>query len=1020
MSKPKKLIEVAMPVKEISAESLRDKTIRKGHVSTLHKWWARRPLPVCRAVVFASLVPDPLDDNCPQQFKEAIELLLGKNNDLQGDPYKPYEDIPHTAVVDKMEDNLRNRLMLFIGKFSDKYVQNEKSGKETPPKEKLNNFSLIDGDIKNDEISIGRARKLIFVSHNAESGKTTSELLAEYEQLNNNIKKAEAELYSYPNRHIETEEVKKLEKAKDDAIAAFLAKMPKVFDPFAGGGAIPLEAARLGCNSYGNDINPVAHIIQKGSCEFPQKYGKPITYGKDEFIKFYGENEFYKQQEKGNVFGDRVNIPNRLAFDVEFYAKKLLENVEAEIGHYFPKDKEGKRPVAYHWARIAKCENPTCNAKVPLLKHFYLSTKPGKKVHLIPRIKGNEILFEIGHGEISLTGWNNRGNLKCPCCNQITDVNAIKKQSRERKLEKQIIAVMINSKYGKNYRLPREDELNIINDIPQSIESIRPTEKMQRNSAGGDTFSWGISEWGQLFSKRQLLVIQTFVDKLNYFNENLFDLEKHYEKAVSTYLSIWISRICTYYTEFGVFNTKQEIFAPIFGRQAIPIVFDFPEGNPFTTITGMSVINQLDLILDVIKNNNLTFSANVQNVSSGELEQFNDSFFDVTITDPPYYDAIAYADLSDFFYIWMKRTLGKSYPFNFAFPQTPKNEECTALKHHHNNDLDSANNHFVSKLSLIFKAIEKQTTDLVSIMFAHQSTKAWTTLCNSILQSNMNINGSWAFDSEVNYAMKANQAFLSSSVTVACKPSIKTGIGDYKEVQRDIYKVIKTEVKELYALGFRGADLLTACFGKAVSVFGKYESVEKADGSVVTVAELLEMAREAAFDAIISDIETDDLTKFYIGWLNLFGFSEAVHDDVRRISQIGLSVDISDIYHQNILVKNGDKGMLGSMSARISADKNLGLRPQKNYDIDIAQRMMFLFDPKNGTRSALLKYISEKAPTSESSIWRVLNSLAELLPKSKEIKDRELATGLLSNQENLLREAKNIENASDEQIKIEF
>ena len=214
--------------------------------------------------------------------------------------------------------------------------------------------------------------------------------------------------------------------------------------------------------------------------------------------------------------------------------------------------------------------------------------------------------------------------------------------------------------------------------------------------------------------------------------------------------------------------------------------------------------------------------------------------------------------------------------------------------------------------------------------------------------------------------------------------------------------------------------MLTACFGQAVSVFGKYESVEKADGSEVTVAELLEMAREAAFDAIVSDIDTDDLTKFYIGWLNLFGFSEAVHDDVRRISQIGLSVDISDIYSQNILVKNGDKGTLGSMKARISEAPRLGLRPINNSGIDIAHRLMYLYDPKNGSRSALLNFISEKAPNSESSVWRVLNSLAELLPKSSDMNDRELAVGLLSNQENLIREAKNRDEKSGVQGALDF
>ena len=854
------------------------------------------------------------------------------------------------------------------------------------------------------------------------SGKTTSELLAQYEQLNNNIKKAEAELYNYPNRHIETEEVKKLEKARDDAIAAFLAKMPKVFDPFAGGGAIPLEAARLGCNSYGNDINPVAHIIQKGSCEFPQKYGKPITYGKDEFVKIYGEKEFYKQQEKGNVFGNRVNIPNRLAFDVEFYAKKLLKNVEAEIGHYYPKDKDGNKPIAYYWARVGTCANPSCGAEVPLLRGFYLVNKGDKKIYLNPIIKGKNINFEIKKGKCDVDGFLQKGKLRCPCCGNVTSASELKEQSKAKngKLPQLLLAVIIDNN-GKDYRLPTEQEIDAAKiDIEKLNNDLLPQEPMLDIPDLVSGRGWGINNWKDLFTPRQLLAMQTFVEKLQEIKQEMNADKNEYQKAVVTYLGIWIDRIAIINTSFGRIDVSRENLQHPFSRQAIAMIFDFPESNPFSGKTG-SAKNQLDWLSRYIVGESYDIPSKMNNASSGGKNQFGKNELDVVVTDPPYYDAIAYADLSDFFYVWMKKTIFDLYPLNFATPQTPKSQECTALKHHHSNSADLAFNHFEKKLLEIFEAIEYQTKEMVSIMFAHQSTKAWTTLCNSILGANMNITGSWSMDTEMQARTLALAGdALATSVTVACKPSTKSGIGDYKEVQKEILQVIKKEVKELYALGFRGADLLTACFGKAVSVFGKYESVEKADGSVVTVAELLEMAREAAFDAIISDIETDDLTKFYIGWLNLFGFSEAVHDDVRRISQIGLSVDISDIYHHNILIKNGDKGMLGSMSARISADKNLGLRPQKNYDIDIAQRMMYLFDPKNGTRSALLKYIAEKAPTSESSIWRVLNSLAELLPKSKEIKDRELAAGLLSNQENLLREAKNIEEASDLQTELEL
>lgn len=198
MQQPKKLVEVAMPVKEISAESVRDKSIRHGHISTLHLWWARRPLPVCRAVVFASLVPDPLDEHCPNAFKDAVEVLLGKENN-PADPYKPYDDIRYTSVHDPMEDNLRNRLQMFIGKFSDEFIAARKSNRPDPPAGRLlSDSSLIKWDNKNDETIINKARKLIWVAHNAKNGSSANVLLESFDKHFEEIRQAEKDLYSPP------------------------------------------------------------------------------------------------------------------------------------------------------------------------------------------------------------------------------------------------------------------------------------------------------------------------------------------------------------------------------------------------------------------------------------------------------------------------------------------------------------------------------------------------------------------------------------------------------------------------------------------------------------------------------------------------------------------------------------------------------------------------------------------------------------------------------------------------------
>lgn len=1014
MSEPKKLIEVAMPIKEISAESVRDKSIRHGHISTLHIWWARRPLPVCRAVIFASIVPDPLDENCPKAFKEAVEYLLGKKNNT-GDPYKPYEDIPYTSAIDKMEDNLRNRILMFIGKFSDDFIINEKNGKSTISKEQISKYSLVKWENRNNKKIITKARQLIYVANNCNSGKHFIELLNDFNESYKLITDCEADLYSTLNRHRQSNGVLLKQKSLFDAITNFQEKMPKIFDPFAGGGAIPLEAARLGCKSFGNDINPVAHIIQQGSLYFPQKYGKPITFSAEAFIQLYGERSFNslpqenKIVQNGAVVG--VEIKNQLSFDIEFYAKLVLEIAENKIGDLYPKDAKGNRPFIYFWARVGICSNPSCKAEVPLLKQFYLANKKDKKIYLHPIIKGNSISFDIREGVHNYEEWIKRGNLTCPCCGSVTINSELKKQFVEGKTKEKLIALVYGGEKTKEYRIPDSKECEVVDSIGY-IE--KPKEKLPVDYTKAMAFClWGFDKWGDIFSKRQLLSLETIVSIINELKNDL-KIEEEYKRAIFTYLTIWFDRIASFSTSFGVWATTIEAVVTPFSRQAIQMVFDFPEANIFSNAGG-GALGQLDWVVRYIESeSSCEFTTILKNASSGEKEQFKKKSISCVITDPPYYDAIAYADLSDFFYLWMKKCLSDLYPLNFTTPQTPKSDECTALKHHHNNSELEAKKHFENKLLEIFDAIELQTSDIVSIMFAHQSTEAWTTLCNSILGSRMNIVGSWAIDTErSNSGVKVDKAFLTSSVTVSAKPISRIGIGDYKEVITAINDTISKEVNILYQLGFRGADLLTACFGKTVSVFGQYEKVEKADGSNVTVSELLELTRESAFNSLLKGFSGDDYTKFYIGWLQLNGFIESDFDDAAKFTKIGLSINIQDLFKEHILIKNNNKQHLGSLRERIIENSRLG-EGRNNSIIDQTHKLMHLYSSPN--RNVLLKHIESNSIGAENPVWRVLTSLAELLPK--DIEDHKLAIGLIANKDQLIREAKSSIITKPEQSKL--
>lgn len=1006
--KAKKLIEVALPIKEISLESVRDKSLchSKGHMSTLHVWWARRPLPTCRAVIFASIVPDPLDENCPVAFGEAIDELLNKGKAKA--IYKPYADIPYTAILDPVEDNRRNRLLAFIGQFSDKCQKNMLAGKATAPKELLSDYSLIKWECKNNPEVLAIARKLIWIAYNAEQepSKSYDALSVEFDVAYKAITDAENALYGTVDRHIECDANWDLEIALKTAIENFQNRMPSVFDPFAGGGAIPLEAARLGCRSYGNDINPVAHIIEKGSAEFPQKYGKPIVYSKAEFERIYGEDgvKLFQEKNADDGIGWRVDtknyyLKNRLSFDVEYYAKKILKETEAEVGYLYPVDEQGRKPVALYWARTAICSNPSCKAEVPLLRGFYLCNKDKKKIYLDPAVNGTDIQFSIRTGTCKLKEWNHRGVMTCPCCHSVTDVETVKKQSIHTGLKHRLLAVIVDAPKGKEYVTPSKKLLDLIDKGVTLSENAKPMEPMAvEYTQALPCCTWGISKWGDLFTDRQLFILNRFIERFDKLR-NCMDASS-YNNAVVTYLAAWIDRIAAFSNSFCVWDSR-EIIQRIMGRQAIPMVFDYPEVNPFSASTG-SAENHLEWIVSFLDTESFNpFMAEFNNSSSGEKHQYEEKSIDVTVTDPPYYDAIAYADCSDFFYVWLKRMVGDLYPINCSTPLTPKIEECTALKHHHAGDESAAKRHFECKLTEIFDSIEFQTSGLVSIMFAHQSTEAWTTLCNSILGARMNITGSWAMDTEQNCGMKADKAYLESSVTVSCRPSEREGYGDFAEVKTAIEKKVADEVESLYQLGFRGADLLTACFGQAVSEFGHYKTVEKADGTEVSVGELLELARNAAFNTLLKGVQGDVYTRFYIGWLQMNGAGNADYDDATKFTRVGLPVDIQDVKSKNLLVGDG-KNIHLAMAQEHLGDKGavIGTRPEDSL-IEQVHRAMLLY--KSEDRALLLALIKNVAQDENGPFWRLLASLKELLPANDDLKQVE---GLLQNAADLRESSK--------------
>jgi len=945
-----RLIEVALPIREISAESVRDKSLRHGHISTLHLWWARRPLAAARGIVFASLVPDPDDPQCPSEFRKAVEQLLrdklpgalrayrrGREWKQDGDPYRPYDGIPDTP---------RNRLLTFIAKWSPEKLAFDagKSAKEAKPAELLDDRSLVKWETSDPENPQGRevlriARELVTIANNGQT--------------------------------------------------------PTVLDPFAGGGAIPLEATRLGCQAIANDYNPVAYLILRATCEFPQKYGQ------------------------------------RLVRDVEHWAKWILERVRKRIGHLYPPGKDGQPVVGYLWARTAPCSNPACRAEIPLLRSLLICNKDDKQVALTMKPQGKEIVFGIAKGkDINREEGTmlNRGDCRCPFCQQTTPVKDLRRAGVEGKMGERMVAVITDTPQGKNYRPVEPSDLKayeeasrLSENVERPSEPIRPevTQAKEHVSHRGDitVHLYGMKTWGALFNARQLLVMQTFVCFLQAAITEIgrTGQDGEYRRAVAAYLGLWVSRISARFTTVGRWDAGFEKFQTPFDMQKIAMMWDYSEVNPLNEVTG-GAENQAGWIYRVISHESPPEGSrlSVGRVIRGDGASLplETGTVDVVVTDPPYFDAISYADLSDYFYVWLKRGIGELFPETFATPLNPKAEEATALKHRHGGDASKAEKHFVSKLAACFAEAKRASRPggVIAVMFAHQTSEAWTALVRALFDAGLNITATFPLDTELkNRTRGLDSAALESSITVICRPREMGAAAAFKDVRREIQDVVRESVHRFWDYGFRGADLIVACYGPAVGVFGQHERVERADGTPVGVPELLELARESALKAIAGEFQGDELSRLYFVWANQYGIAPQSFDDLVKVAQMGTdSEDAADLARQRgLFVVVGPTCRLALLRDRADR-RNMGEEPTAPL-IDKLHHALHLW--KAERRADLVNYVAQQELVDEPAFWKLAQALFEIgkqQPAFKADEDWKLISALLGERESLRTEARRI------------
>ena len=809
----KKLIEVAMPLEAINKASAREKSIRHGHPSTLHLYWARRPLAACRAVLFAQLVDDPSAH--PDQF-------------------------PTEA------DQQKERERLF-GIMEDLVIWENST---------------------NDEV----------------------------------LKRAHAEI-----------------------LKSWDGELPPIHDPFSGGGSIPLEAQRLGLPAYGSDLNPVAVMIGKAMIEIPPLFKdmKPIHPGG-------AERMHYKNAEG-------------LAEDVKYYGEWMRKKAFERIGHLYPQvdlPKEyggGKgKVIAWIWARTVPSPDPALKGlQVPLVKSFDLSTKEGRESWIEPIIEENDYRFEVrakvqGHKKHDLDGTVDRNGAFCIVSKTAIPLSHVRQESQKGNMKQKLMAIVVEGKRGRHYLNPSDNHAQIANEILRpSIDDLDLVGKARVSLP-----LYGMETFGDMFTARQLVALNTFSDLVhearkqiekdalaNAFSSDQTPLRdggtsaKAYAEAVSVYLSLGIGRLSDISNSLCNWSRSANQAVHLFGRQAIPMVWDFAEASIFSRMAGdiTTSLNSIAKVLQRLTPNN-----------SGKLINHDAQTVDfspkaVINTDPPYYDNIAYADLSDFFFIWLKPALKSVYPDLFGLMATPKAEELVATPYRHDSK-DAAEKFFLNGMRKVIKNMADNASDAApaTIYYAFKqseieqdgiSSAGWETFLQAVIEAGYAVVGTWPVRTERPDRLIANGTnALANSVVLVCRKRQESA----EEITRaEFVRALKRElppaIKDLQAANVSAADMPQSAIGPGIGIFSRYKAVLEADDEEMTVKSALQLIN-AELDEFLNDLhgDFDADTRFAITWFEQHGTDKGEYGAADNLARArGISVE--SVKHAGIVESSAGK-----------------------------------------------------------------------------------------------------------------
>lgn len=808
---PKRLIEVDLPVKKISAHARREKSIRHGHISTLHIWWARRPLAACRAVLCAALWPDPADPLCPQKFRDDACRLINEFATKAASDKTLAQHCSHDAWK-KWQALSRSGGGLDAGKKAHWNVLR---------------FALLD-----------------FIADFANWDNST---VAEY-----------------------LETARGLTQSAHESLGGGAGSHPLVMDPFAGGGSIPLEALRVGADAFASDLNPVAVLLNKAVLEYIPKYGQGLA---DEVRKW---GAWVKQQ------------------------------AEAELSGFYPASQDGSIPIAYLWARTIRCEGPACGAEVPLVRTLWLATKSKRPaaLRLVPQLSAKtvdvEIIVKAHDGwysqadptakiqNVVFDGTVKRGSVTCPCCGYTTAVAQVRDQLKKRRggtNDARLLCVVTTTQgeQGRSYRVPTHDDVAAVAKAHKEIEkrkhshtgelSLTPNEEICLNEIRRISLPlYGMTTWGDMFTPRQHLALTTVARLVGRLASGQVSQEHTVPcEVLGTLLALVVDRLADSLSSSVTWTPGGEFQGHTFARQALGFVSDFAEVNPWCSSSGnwMGAVEWVSKVCEASAM--LPAAGHIERASAVEHPLPSDAA-DALITDPPYYDAVPYSHLSDFFYVWLRRSIGACYPELFSARCVAKEAEIVVDRPHELSQSTHDIAFYERELARAFAEGRRvvRPDGVATIVFASKTTASWEAILKAVVDAGWVITGSWPIDTEREARVAAQgQARLASSVHLVCRPrkdadgSANDDVGDWRDVLQELPRRIHEWMPRLAGEGVVGADAIFACLGPALEVFSRYSHVEKPDGEVVLLKEYLEYVWAAVSKEAISMIfEGADTTGF--------------------------------------------------------------------------------------------------------------------------------------------------------------